>query len=117
MAFYLAWRVATGLSKSCELSFMIPGHTKFSPDRFFGLIKRKYRHTDVSSLAEISKLVEESTKGGQNRALIIGSEPLSQRFHYYDWSEYLCKYYKAIPQITLYHHFCFSQEYPGKVAL
>ena len=117
MAFYLAWRVATGLSKSCELSFMIPGHTKFSPDRFFGLIKRKYRHTDVSSLAEISKLVEESTKGGQNRALIIGSEPLSQRFHYYDWSEYLCKYYKAIPQITSYHHFCFSQEYPGKVAL
>ena len=33
---YLAWRVITGLSTSCELSFMIPGHTKFSPDRFFG---------------------------------------------------------------------------------
>ena len=41
MVGYLAWRVMVGLSKSCELSFMIPGHTWFSPGRFFGLIKRK----------------------------------------------------------------------------
>ena len=27
MVFYLAWRVMVGLNKSCELSFMIPGHT------------------------------------------------------------------------------------------
>ena len=40
---YLAWRVRVCLNHSCELNFMIPGHTKFSPDRgFFGLIKRKY---------------------------------------------------------------------------
>ena len=45
MTSYLAWRVRVCLNHSCELNFMIPGHTKFGPDRFFGLIKRKYRRT------------------------------------------------------------------------
>ena len=84
MTSYLTWRVTTGRSKSCELNFMLPGHTKFSPDRFFGLIKRNYRRTDVSSLAEIVKVVEESTQGGQNKAFVIGSEPPSKRFYYYN---------------------------------
>ena len=53
MIWYLAWRVIVGLSKSCELNFMLVGHTRFSPDHFFDLIKRKYRHTWVSSLEEI----------------------------------------------------------------
>ena len=73
--------------------------------------------TDVSSFAQIAKLVEESTQGGQNRAFVIGSEPPSQRFYYYDWNEFLSTYYKHIPQITSYYHFYFSKEYPGKVVL
>ena len=32
---YLAWRVIAGLNESVELSFMLVGHTKFAPDRFF----------------------------------------------------------------------------------
>lgn len=83
MASYIAWLVATGHSKYFELSFMIPGHTKFSPYRFFGLIKRKYRRTDVSSLAEIVEIVEQSMQSGQNKALVLGSEPSSQCFYYY----------------------------------
>ena len=51
---YLAWRVITGLSTSCELSFMIP---KFSPDRFFGMIKRKYRRTKIDSLTQLAEMV------------------------------------------------------------
>ena len=38
---------------SCVLSFMIPGHTKFSPDRSFGMIKRKYRRTKVDSPTQL----------------------------------------------------------------
>jgi hypothetical protein len=30
------WRVLTGRQESIELSFMLVGHTKFSPDRHFG---------------------------------------------------------------------------------
>ena len=27
-----------------RISFMIPGHTKFAPDRFFGLFKKNFEH-------------------------------------------------------------------------
>ena len=36
---YLMWRVMTGLQETIELSFMLVGHTKFSPDRLFGSLK------------------------------------------------------------------------------
>lgn len=34
---YITWRVLTGRHRSVCLSFMLVGHTKFSPDRFFWL--------------------------------------------------------------------------------
>ena len=37
---YLIWRVMTGENTTAELSFMLVGHTKFAPDRLFGLIKK-----------------------------------------------------------------------------
>lgn len=43
----LLWRGMTGLHTEITLSFMIPGHTKFSPDWCFGLLKKKYRRTKV----------------------------------------------------------------------
>ena len=41
MVGYLLWRVLTGLHENITLSFMITGHTKFSPDWCFGLMKKK----------------------------------------------------------------------------
>lgn len=38
---YLCWRTLTG--RSCKINnFMLAGHTKFAPDRFFGLLKKAY---------------------------------------------------------------------------
>ena len=62
---------------------MIPGHARFSPDRFFGLIKRKFRKSKVSSLSQIAEVVESLTTGGQNKAYIIGDEN-TKPFVYYD---------------------------------
>ena len=103
------------MNASCELSFMIPGHTKFSPDRFFGLIKRKYRKTRLSSLSEIAKVVEESTRGGQNRAYIIGNDDPSKPFDYYDWAEFFAKLFTPVPLLTSYYHFRCAREQPGVV--
>ena len=47
---YLIWRVMSGRQKSIQLSFMLAGHTKFAPDRFFGLIKKVYRRTRVDTM-------------------------------------------------------------------
>lgn len=41
MVGYLLWRVLTGLHDNIILSFMIAGHTKFSPDWCFGLLKKR----------------------------------------------------------------------------
>ena len=35
------------------MSFLPAGHTKFSPDWCFGLIKQRFRRTEVSSLNDI----------------------------------------------------------------
>ena len=112
---YLAWRVMVGQSKSCELSFMLPGHTKFSLDRFFGLIKRQYRRTKVSSLAEIAELVSNSTIGGQNKAFIIGCDNSSMPFHYYNWTDFLSALFAPVPNVTSYYHFRFTEDHPGTV--
>ena len=41
MVGYLLWRVLAGLHNTITLSFMISGHTKFSPDWCFGLLKKR----------------------------------------------------------------------------
>ena len=43
------------LNESIQTSFMID--TKFASNRFFGLIKKKYRHTFVSTIDEMHEVV------------------------------------------------------------
>ena len=64
---YLIWRCMTGRHSSCSIYFMIVGHTRFSPDQYFGLIKRKYRKTRVSSITQLSEVVTQSTFAGINQ--------------------------------------------------
>ena len=64
---YLVWRVATGKSTKCSLSFLLAGHTKFAPDRFFGLFKRRNRHCIVCTLDDVCRTVLSSTVTGQNK--------------------------------------------------
>ena len=53
MLHYLIWRVLAGLHKKIVLSFLIVGHTKFAPDRCFGLLKRHFYLSKVSYLADL----------------------------------------------------------------
>lgn len=110
----MVWRVIVGLSKACGLSFMIPGHARFSPDRFFGLIKRRFRRSKVSSLSQITEVVESSTTGGQKKAYIIGNEGVKP-FAYYDWADFLSDFFTTIPHITAYYPFQCKFDYPSFV--
>ena len=60
MVHYLLWRVMTGQHDELTLSFMIPVHTKFSPDWCFGLMKKQYRRTKVGGLTDLIKVVNQS---------------------------------------------------------
>ena len=56
---------------TAELSFMLVGHTKFAPDRFFGLEKKHLRRSRVDTIEDITFVVKESTTTQQNKAQLI----------------------------------------------
>ena len=88
---------------------MIAGHTKFSPDGFFGLIKLKMRKSEVQNLADLVQVIHNSTIGGYNKVQTM-YENGTQKVFFYKWSEFLNKSFNRIPQILRYHHFELSSE-------
>ena len=93
---YLLWRVMTEKNDSIELSFTLVGHTKFSPDRFFGLIKKVYRHSSVSSLSELVGVVERSTIQQQNIAQLI-DPTTGDKVKFRRWSAHLSRFSAQYP--------------------
>ncbi|XP_068747127.1 uncharacterized protein [Montipora capricornis] len=111
---YLAWRTILQLHLSVRYSFLIAGHTKFGPDRCFGMIKRSYKLTYISSLYEFANMVESSTTG-VNKAQLVGTHDGTVIVPVYDWASFLERFFKRLPNIKSYHHFRFSKDEPGKV--
>lgn len=56
--------------KYVRLSFLCVGHTKFAPDRWFGLTKRKIRHTDVNTVLDVGETI--FATGCQETARALG---------------------------------------------
>lgn len=112
---YLCWRTLTGRSTKIKMSFMLAGHTKFAPDRFFGLLKKAYRRTSVSSLPELVKMVSDSSIAGKNIPQLTIDCFGKRHVVWYDWSNFMSKYFSTIPGILQYHHFRFDSSFPGKV--
>ena len=54
------------------LSFMLVGHTKFSPDWCFGLFKWRYKYTFVGSLQDIATVVLQSAD--VNEVQLVGTK-------------------------------------------
>ena len=89
---YLAWRVMVGLNDEITLSFLIVGHTKFSPDWCFGLLKRAFRRTKVGCLDDIVRVVENSAT--VNHAQLVGTQSGEVLVMTYDWSEFFSEPYR-----------------------
>jgi len=83
---YLAWRAINQLHDSISYSFLIAGHTKFGPDRCFGIIKRSYKVSHVSSLYKFAQMVESSSATGVNKAQLVVPG--------YNWSAFLEQYFR-----------------------
>ena len=110
---YLAWRVMTGLHKEITLSFLVVGHTKFSPDWCFGLFKRRFRRTKVGTLTDIAQVVQESAI--VNVPQICGTEDQRVVVPTYNWKVELSSKFRTIPHIKSYHHFRLTAASPGSV--
>ena len=57
---YLLWCTNVGLDDKITLSFLVVGHTKFSPDWCFGLLKQRLQRANVGSLGDIAEVVNNS---------------------------------------------------------
>ena len=114
---YLCWRVLTGRNAKVKISFMLAGHTKFAPDRFFGLIKRSYRRTNVSSLPEIEKMICNSSVSGKNIPQPTLDCMGKRNVIWYNWSGFLNPFFNSISGIAQYHHFYFDSSAHGVVTV
>ena len=104
-----------GLNDEITLSFLIvghTGHTKFSPDWSFGLLKRAFRHTKVGCLDDIVRVVENSAT--VNHAQLVGTQSGEVLVTTYDWSEFFSEPYRqnALKGIKAMHHLSPDQALP-----
>ena len=98
-----------------HLSFLPAGHTKFSPDTCFGLLKQKFRKTDVDSFDDFATVVEQSAS--VNKSQLVGKIDGEVIVPTYDWTSYFATLYKKIDGIKGYYHFKIDTQSPGVVFL
>ena len=110
---YLSWRTLTGLHTSINLSFLLVGHTKFSPDWCFGLFKQKYRKTKIGRLLDIVEVVGSSAKC--NFSQLVAEQDGTVCVQTHDWSKYLSPHFNRVKNIKKFCHFTFESKHPGKV--
>ena len=92
----------TKRNQSVQVSFMLVGHTKFVPDRFFGLFKRQFCRATVDSMYDIVHVMKESSIAGKNIPNPIVDQTGRRNCTWYDWSSFLGEYFCTIPDITKY---------------
>ena len=96
---------------------MMTGHTKFCPDRFFGLIKKAYRRSNISSLHDIEKMVSNSSIAGNNLSVLTIDCAGKRDVIWYRWNDFLSQYFTIISGISKYHHFQFKSSAAGSVVI
>ena len=115
LMFYLMYQVLCGLHDDIKVSFLPVGHTKFSPDWCFGLLKRHFKRFKVGCLDDVVRVMNDSAT--PNVAQLVGTQQGEIIVPMYEWSGYFeDKTVKtSLKGITQMHHFHFSRSHPGKV--
>ena len=113
--YYLMWRVLTGLHNEIKISFLPVGHTKFSPDWCFGLLKQQHKKTTNDCLDDSVAAVNKSTT--PNVAQLVGTQDGSSVVNMYNWAKHYEQYTikTASKGIQQMHHFWFTSAHPGKL--
>jgi hypothetical protein len=66
---YFAWRVCQGLNRKISFNSLLTGHTRFGPDRMFGLIKMKYTRSNIDCFEDFVACVNELSVNHHNIAV------------------------------------------------
>ncbi len=82
---------------------MLPGHTKFICDLYFGKIKKTFRDQIVNTIDDIEKIINNSTKSN------IGLKYNDRLgWEWYDFENFLLQNFKNCLYLKSYYHFRFS---------
>ncbi len=112
---YLTWRVLKQLHANVQLSFLLTGHTKFAPDLYFGLFKRRLSISRADCVKDVARIALEATSISQSiTPVLVGTEQGETFIPTYDWSSFFHSG-KTVPQITKQHHFRMTSLEPGVV--
>ncbi|ETR66776.1 MAG: chaperonin [Candidatus Magnetoglobus multicellularis str. Araruama] len=112
---YMLYRTIAGLHDKIDWSFMLVGHTKFSPDAYFGLLKKKYRRSRIYTYRQLVDVINTSTVKGCNVCHPYRKNDGNASFRYREWIKWLSKYFRKLPGISNYHHFSMDSSNPGVV--
>ncbi len=92
MIYYILFRVLHGFSRKIRLSFLPVGHTKFSCDWAFGLLKKRLRLKEVRDMADVCEVVQKSThQSGVNIPTPTVAENGDMYVDMHNWSEYFAR--------------------------
>ena len=105
MIWYLAYRVMAGLNEDIHVHFMIPGHTKFSPDALFGSLKFKLRREELDWIGDVEEAIAKHHK------VKIHADSTS----IYDWPSLFESSMQTIDHITSNQHFVIRTDDSGTV--
>ena len=115
LMWYLAWRVMSGLHMEISINFMPAGHTKFAPDWCFGLLKKRFRVSEVHCLKDLVIVVNSSTQKGINRAQLVGTEGGQAIVPVFNWQQFFSEHFRPVHGIKENFHFRFSEDAPGEL--
>ena len=101
---YLLWRVMTKRHSKITLSFLVAGHTKFSPDWCFGLFKRTFRRTKVDCLNDIVDVAQRCSPSGIVVPQLCGTEDGSPLVPVRNWSSFLDTWFRKLVGLKKLHH-------------
>lgn len=103
---YLSWCVLSKLNVRIEFNFLLAGHTKFAPDRNFGILKYAYSRSNVDCLEEQIDCVNKSSHKGFNEAMPTFLNGM-RNVNWSAWTEFLSGYFRTFPGISKYHQFIY----------
>ena len=110
---YLVWLFAYLLALPTTLEsivqvYSVVGHTKFSPDRGFGCIRRRMKTANVPTATQLGAVIDASSKSNSTQC---GSTVVE-----YDWKSFLSQFYAGtISHIMQAHELSWQRCMPHSV--
>eukprot|EP00835_Amoeboradix_gromovi_P006429 NODE_753_length_4542_cov_0.261535.p4 type:complete len:139 gc:universal NODE_753_length_4542_cov_0.261535:3816-4232(+) len=101
----LCWLRVSGVCESIQLTFMIKGHTKFSPYSCFGDVKKKFYSQDVYTVGQIKEVVESSSTSN-SKCIEFPAK------HFNGYRSKLDTFFNDISGIASYQSFIFKSSRP-----